>query len=71
MAVSVDAETRSAGKTAIVAPEDLIYGLSRMFEVYAEEHASGARSWKTFRDIEDATAWLGFGKVPECLRAGG
>ncbi len=68
MAVSSGDAMQSVGKTAIVAPASLVFGLSRMFQAYAEAHTSGVRTWQTFRNIEDAAAWLGFDTVPECLR---
>ena len=41
--------------TAIVADEDLIYGLSRMYEIVAEDVPTNK---KIFRNIEDAQNWL-------------
>ena len=42
-------------KLAIVAPKDLIYGLSRLFEVYREEQQV---STNVFRNEKDAREWL-------------
>lgn len=42
-------------RMAIVAKQDLAYGISRVFEVYRQEIGSGA---KVFREMNDAIAWL-------------
>ena len=42
-------------RMAIVAKQDLAYGISRVFEVYREEIGSSA---KVFRDMNEAIAWL-------------
>ncbi len=41
---------------AIVAPTDLLFGIARMFEVFAQEHF---RATHVFRSARDAEAWLG------------
>lgn len=43
------------GACAIVAPTDFLFGLSRMFEAFAEKWF---RQIKVFRGIADAEAWL-------------
>lgn len=43
---------------AIIAPDDLHYGISRMWAAFAEA-AGLARSVSIFRSREDAEAWLG------------
>ena len=45
----------SFGRCAVVAPEDLAYGLGRMFQGFAWPSFSGVR---VFRRESDATAWL-------------
>lgn len=42
-------------KVAIVAPEDLAFGLSRVFEVYREDDVS---EHMVFRSEEEARIWL-------------
>ena len=42
-------------KTAIVAPEDLIFGLSRIYEVYSSD---SPESVSVFREIVEALAWI-------------
>ncbi len=42
-------------KVAIVAPADLAYGLSRMYEVYREDSVIHGRA---FRNQEEALQWL-------------
>lgn len=44
-----------AGRLAIVAPEDLSFGLSRMYEILSSEQ--GVET-KVFRDVEAARRWL-------------
>lgn len=48
---------RRGGKTAIIAPKDLVFGISRMYEILAEanDHAVIIR---TFRSREEALNWL-------------
>jgi len=46
----------TVAKTAIVAPGDLSFGLSRMYGVY-NEHAN--ETVRVFRTVEDALRWLG------------
>lgn len=48
---------RSAGKTALVATADLMYGLLRMYETFADLHGL-AHSVMAFRRIEDALQWI-------------
>jgi hypothetical protein len=44
------------GRVAIVAPEDLAYGLSRMYQAFRGEDAV---ELMVFRDMIDARKWLG------------
>jgi hypothetical protein len=44
-----------AVRVAIVAPDNLVYGLSRMYGAFAEESGSEHR---VFRSLEEAMAWL-------------
>lgn len=48
---------RPAGKTAIVAPDDLRFGMSRMAEAFAEIEKL---PWemKAFRSMDEAINWL-------------
>jgi len=41
-------------KMAFVAQSDLEYGLSRMFEVYRQDHQT---KFRVFRDLEEALNW--------------
>ncbi len=43
------------GRTALVAPNDLIYGLTRMHQVYNEGIPSDPQ---VFRDVDEALEWL-------------
>jgi hypothetical protein len=53
----VRAEVRAGGKTAILAPGDLEYGMARMYEVLCElrKHPVVIRA---FRERDEALAWL-------------
>jgi len=42
-------------KTAVYAPKDLAYGLSRMYEVMIDE---SPENFQVFRDIDKAKRWL-------------
>ena len=51
-----DAGASVGGNTlAIVATEDVIFGMARMYEMLTEEHV---RTVQVFRDIDEATRWL-------------
>ena len=51
------AHRRSGGRTAIVSPNDLDYGLSRMFETVAElQHVPF--EIHVFRNMDEAESWL-------------
>ena len=43
-------------KTAVVAPEDLSFGLARMYGFYSDDSSEAVR---VFRDSEKALDWLG------------
>ena len=49
------AKSNRPKKTAIVCSQDLVYGLSRIFSVYAGE---GRIKLKVFRSEEEALIWL-------------
>ena len=49
------AQTISQLFVALVAPEDLIYGLSRMWQAFADDEAIES---KIFRDFGNAEIWL-------------
>jgi hypothetical protein len=44
------------GVCAIVAPDDALFGMMRMFEVLASEHFVATR---VFRELAEAEEWLG------------
>jgi hypothetical protein len=53
----LESSTRINGKTAIVASEDLIYGLGRMFQSFSEM-SKVPFAVMIFRKMEEAEAWL-------------
>ena len=46
---------------AIIAPKDALFGMARMFEVFAEQHFTATR---VFRTKEEGAIWLEFPTVP-------
>jgi hypothetical protein len=48
---------RRGGRTAVIAPEDLQYGLGRMSETFAEIESTPYR-FSVFRSRQDAMQWL-------------
>ena len=50
-------DLREGGKTAIVAPDDLAYGLSRMYQTSSHTEELPFQM-QVFRDAEKALAWL-------------
>lgn len=51
------ADARKHGKTAIVAPQDLSFGMGRMYEAFTEIEKF-ATSNRSFRNLEQAMQWL-------------
>ena len=50
-------DIRPSGKTAIVANEDLSFGISRMFELYSQMKQA-PHDVRVFRELEQAMEWL-------------
>jgi hypothetical protein len=55
-------ESIGPSRSAIVAPSDRAYGMSRMFEVFAEESSIDVR---VFRDFDEAKRWVVEGESEE------
>lgn len=55
--ISADTSKRDGEKTAIVAPRDLQFGMTRMFETWADL-APVRIEFQVVRTIEEAKAWL-------------
>jgi hypothetical protein len=51
------ADKRSSGKTAIVVPKDLSYGLGRMYEILTEMEGFRTQN-RSFRSLDQALEWL-------------
>lgn len=64
------AHVRIGGKAAIVAPNDLNYGMSRMFNTYAE---LGSIPFETqiFRTLSEAGLWMGVDALSAIEGTGG
>ena len=54
---------RAGGKTAIVAPDDLGYGLGRIVDSLAESKDAPIAT-HTFRNIDEAAKWIGVEALP-------
>jgi hypothetical protein len=54
-----------ASKLAIVAPEDLAFGLGRVYEAYREGNDQSTKRVGVFRTRADALTFLGLGGEPE------
>lgn len=52
------AQLRVSGKTAIVVPQDLGFGLGRMYEAYSEIEMFPTEN-RAFRTMDQAWEWLG------------
>jgi hypothetical protein len=48
---------RAGGKTGLVGPEDLDYGIGRMFQAYASLE-NLAVEYRIFRTLDEALAWI-------------
>ncbi len=61
--VRTHAYTRVGGKTAIVAPADLEYGISRMLSTFGEL-IDLPLDTQVFRTLSEAAKWIGVDKLP-------
>lgn len=61
------AERRMGGKNAIVAPDQLAYGLSRIYETVVGLQNQPFET-RVFRNLEDACAWLGVTLPDDALK---
>lgn len=57
-AVGKHANRRRGGKTAMVVPTDLKYGMGRMLEAFYESEVSTIDA-RSFRALDEARQWLG------------
>ncbi len=53
------AQVVAVGKTAIVAPQQLVFGLGRMYEAYRKLQEGSAKEVSVFRTLAEAAAFLG------------
>lgn len=49
---------RKKGKTALVAPDDLSFGISRIFQTFSETYETSIEN-KVFRRKDESLIWLG------------
>jgi len=49
--------SRQGGKTAVIAPSDLEYGMARMFQIMSDNDAFPFKI-KVFRSYDEASQWL-------------
>lgn len=57
-AAKMDGDTKPT-KFAIVATDDLLFGLGRMYQAYREMKPESSKEVAVFRTLPDALAWLG------------
>ena len=57
--LSADRGAPRPAKLAIVAPQDVQFGLGRMYQVYRELESQSTKRVCVFRSVEPALAWLG------------
>ena len=57
-------DRHSNSKFAIVAPQDLAFGIGRMFESYRELDERSTKQVAVFRSMQPALAWLGIDSPP-------
>lgn len=57
LSASMDSRS-SRTKFAIVAPDDLAYGMGRMYETYRTMDERSTREVAVFRGMEEAMAWI-------------
>lgn len=62
-AVEMDSSSATS-RFAIVAPEDLGFGLGRMFQAYREMEKGSTKEVGVFRTLADACEWLGIPNPP-------
>jgi hypothetical protein len=58
IAAKMDSDT-IASKLAIIAPQDLAFGLGRMFEAYRNLHTRSTKKVQVCRTMDEAWAFLG------------
>lgn len=61
--VQQHAHARPGGKTALVAPTDLEFGMSRVLDTFAQLHDIPLEV-ASFRSLAEAAQWLGVGDLP-------
>ena len=62
-ATSASMDTQASSRFAIVAPDDLAFGLGRMYAAYRDVDARSTKEVRVFRTMEEAVAWLDEGKA--------
>jgi hypothetical protein len=55
----------TASKFAVLAPQDVAYGLGRMFQAYRELNPRGTKEVGVFRTRAEALAFLGVADLPD------
>lgn len=61
-ATSASTDAPTSSRFAIVAPDDLAFGLGRMYAAYRGVDPRSTKDVRVFRTMEDAIAWLDAGK---------
>ena len=57
-------QPESHSRLAIVAPQDIAFGLGRMYQVFRELSPGSTKKVGVFRSLREASAWLGIDDLP-------
>jgi hypothetical protein len=60
--LSASMDTKSSSKFAIVAPQNLAFGLGRMYEIYRSLNEQTTKRVAVFRERAEALKWLAASK---------
>jgi hypothetical protein len=58
LAARMDPPGGRAGRLAILAPQDLAFGLGRVYQAYREQTGGGTKQVGVFRTMDEALRWL-------------
>ena len=61
-ATSASMDPQTSSRFAIVAPDDLAFGLGRMYAAYRDVERRSTKEVRVFRTTEEAIVWLDEGK---------
>jgi hypothetical protein len=62
--LSAEMDRGAASKFAIVAPQEVAFGLARMYEALRKMNPKSKKQVEAFRTLPEALAWLGISELP-------